>query len=404
MKNLIKCLVFTFIGCVFCACPNPVPEPPIPDQIFEDDIADEIVGEWVYDSPEKDIWQSMKFVAEGSFFCYSDNKLNWAEKLKNINKGIFAVNGMNVSGDNGTTHLNMTVSVINGYQFTARYLESSVDLTFHKVVMRTHLNFGESVLPPYIELVDATIMAYNSHDESIASVDENTGEITALVNNGRTYVDIVTKSGTCVIKVMIGRVDDGDEAEVSPIEKKTVYPSSPIMNLEKAILGQWIYDVSYLESDEFLENGKFYSTVHDEARRQHWDNVQGDYSIDPNENTITTVFKPTPYLQNTSIWKVKSINRYHLTATFYLLNGDNVGTFTYAKKLGSIELVHGSSSSLDYSSFVEQGTIITNYQSHNPKVAEVNSENGVITAIKEGKTYIDVVTEDGIAVIEVIVK
>ena len=105
------------------------------------------------------------------------------------------------------------------------------------------MTFGQSVVPPYEDLVDAVITSYKSHDESIATVDNTTGEITAVANNGRTYIDVVTQNGTAVVKVMIGKVNDGDEAEVSPIKEKKVTPPQPILNLPKAILGQWIWDL-----------------------------------------------------------------------------------------------------------------------------------------------------------------
>ena len=253
MKAKINLLLFILCTVLFSCCK----EDSTTDIIPESDISEEIVGEWVYDNPEENVWQSMKFVAEGSFFCYSDNKSNWTERLKRINEGIYGVKGLVISGANGTTYLDMTVSKINGYQFTGRFNETTVDFTFNKVVRRIHLNFGESFQPEYEELVDANIIGYKSHDEGIAVIDEATGEITAMANNGRTYVDIITESGTAVVKVMVGKVNDGDEEEISPIGKKNVGTiNDPSLNLSKAIIGKWIWDASYCEEMNFMENGK----------------------------------------------------------------------------------------------------------------------------------------------------
>lgn len=371
--------------------------------IPEVDISDEIIGEWVYDHPEENSWQSMKFVSEGSYFCYSDNKEKWPNILKTINKGNYGVKGYVISANNGSTYLDMTVSKINGYEFTGRINETTIDFSFHKVVMRTHLTYGQSIIPPYEELVDTIIMSYKSHDESIATVDSITGEITAVANNGRTYVDIVTKGGTAVIKVMIGKVNDGDEYELSPVKKKDITPPQPILNLSKAILGRWIWDINYWESINFLENGKVYYSNKDVARGIYNDNASGDYTIDSSNNRLTLKVVPTGGSQMTVIMVINAISKYSFTAKFYLTNGESTGTFTYAKQIGSIELNDSETVILSSKDFLEEGTIINGYKSHNTSIADVDNSTGEIRGKGRGRTYIDVITEDGTAVVEVIV-
>lgn len=400
MKNIVKLLLCTLICFAYTSCSDDKSDEKKID-IPETDISEEIIGEWVYDVPSENAWQSMKFVAAGSYFCYSDNKDNWTETLKSINRGNYGVKGMVISAANGATYLDMTISKINGYEFTGRLNETTVDFKFNKVVMRTHLTFGQSVIPPYEDLVDASITNYKSHDETIATVDSSTGEITAVANNGRTYVDIVTKNGTAVIKVMIGKVNDGDETEVSPIKEKIVTPPQPILNLPKAILGQWIWDGSYWESINFLENGKVYYSNIDAARGLYNENASGEYTIDTSTNRLTLKVLPTGGTQMTVVMAMTAISKYSFTAKFYLTDGQSTGTFTYAKQLGSIELRGGETILPEYDKLVESGTIITNYLSHNNKIAEVNCETGEITAKKGGRTYIDIVTEDGTAVLEV---
>ena len=403
MKNIINILFCAVCICTLFSCDDDSKNDST-IEIPEVDIADEIIGEWVYDNPVEGSWQSMKFVAEGSFFCYSDNKDNWSTVLKDINKGNYGVKGMAVSANNGSTYLDMIVSKINGYQFTTRLHETTLDILFHKVVMRTHLNFGESIIPPYNELVDTTIVEYKSHDESIAIVDSSTGEITAVANNGRTYVDIVTNSGTAVIKVMIGKVNDGDESEISPIKNKTITPPQPILNLPKAILGQWIWDGSYWESIKFLENGKVYYSNIDASRGIYNENAPGEYTIDTTNNRLTLKVLPTGGTQMTVVMAMTAISKYSFTAKFYLTNGQSTGTFTYSKQLNSVELKGGESLLPEYETFMEEGTVITGYKSHNSQIVEVNSDTGELTAKMGGRTYVDIVTEDGTAVIEVLVK
>ena len=400
MNTQIKLLLFILCGFLF-SCKDDTTADIIP----ETDIAGEIVGEWVYDNPEENVWQSMKFVAEGSFFCYSDNKSNWTERLKKINEGSYGVKGMIVSGANGSTYLDMTVSKINGYQFTGRLNETTIDFTFNKVVMRTHLNFGESVLPPYEQLVDSKIIGCKSHDEKIAIIDETTGEITAMANNGRTYVDIVTEAGTAVVKVMVGKINDGDENELSPIEKKENVIIDPAKtNLTKAIVGKWIWDSSYWEEMNFLENGKIYYSNRDVERGIYNENASGDYTIDDDNDRITLKVVPNGGTQMTVIMSMTAINKFCFTAKFYLTNGESTGTFTYARQIDSIELGDNEIKQPDYKSIVGEETLISSFKSHNSKIVEVDSETGELTAKMGGKTYVDIVTDEGTAVIEVFVK
>lgn len=387
---------------VCCSCSddddNGTVIPPLP----EVDIADDIPGEWVYDHPEEGAWQSMKFVQEGAFFCFSDNKSNWTKTLERIEQGNYGVEGKKVSAQNGTTYLDMTVSEINGYQFMARLNESTLDLTYHKVVMRTHLSFGESVIPPYSELVDTTIIGYKSHDESLALVESSTGEITATANNGRTYVDIITANGTAVIKVMIGKINDGDEDEVSPIKGKVFTPIDKNINLPVAILGKWVWDKNYWELFNFLGNGKVYYSNEDKARKIYNDNASGDYTIDTENNTLTLHVLPTGGTPMTVIMSITAINRYCFTAKFFLENGQSTGTYTYSKLLDTLELTVDSTVAPDY--HVDDETIISGFKSHNTKIVDVDSVTGELKGKKTGRTYVDVITDEGTAVVEVNVK
>lgn len=397
MRTYFKTILLVACGCICCSCEDDTDSE---HKREHEDIAEEIVGEWVFDHPAENEWQSMKFVEEGHFFCYSNKKENWTEKLKDINKGNYGVKGNVVSAANGSTYLDMTVKEINGYEFTGRLNESTVDFQFHKVVMRTHLNFGESVVPPAADLVDATITGYRSHDESIAIVDGSTGEITAVANDGRTYVDIVTQKGTAVVKVMVGNVDDGDEEEVSPIKEKKITPPEPVLNLETAILGQWIWDGAYWESMKFLGNGKVYYSNYDKARGIYNEDASGEYTINKSTNMLTLRVMPTGGTQMTVEMAMISISKYSFTAKFYAA-GQSTGTYTYAKQIGSIELMAGEKKMPKYKEMVESGTVVTRYKSHNTNIVEVDSKTGKITAKMTGKTYVDVVTEYGTAVVEV---
>lgn len=370
-----------------------------------DDISAEIVGEWVYDDPSNNAWQSMKFIDEGRFFCYSDNMEDWTETLKTIKRGSYSINGNMISASNGNTYLDMSVSSINGYEFSTKFNETNLVFKFHKVVMRSHLNYGESILPPYTELVDSKILGYKSHDENIASVDSE-GKIIANVNNGRTYVDIITQSGTALIKVMIGKVDDGDRNEVSPIPngQGNVNLNDPELVVSKAIQGKWVWDKSYWETINFLPNGKLYYSNSDAERGIYNDNASGDYTVDDINRKISLKVVPNGGTQMILDLEIVSINKYSFTAKYYLSDGSSTGTYTYAKQLESIELLQGEKTTPEYNRMVEAKTNIIKFESHNSDIVEVNSETGELTSKKGGRTYIDVVTDEGTAVVEVLVK
>lgn len=394
---------FIWVACTvicFCfSCDNEV-ESLIPAT----DISDVIVGEWVYDNPEDGAWQSMKFIGEGGFFCYSDNKEKWSIALKNIEAGNYGVKGNEVSAVNGSTRLAMKVTDINGYGFTAIYNETTVEFKFQKVVMRTHLHFGESVIPPYADLVDAEVIGYKSHDEDIAFVDTNTGEITAMANNGRTYVDIVTTNGTAVVKVMVGKVDDGDEAEISPIVEKPVILPKPELDLEKAIVGRWIWDKNYWEVINFYEDGKVSYSNMDPSRGIYNENADGSYSIDKDNNILTLRVRPNGAIPMTVLMEVKSINKYSFTAKSFIVDGESTGTYTYSKQIGYLEIKKGEVMLSHFEEFVEKGTAIIGIKSHNPDIAEIDSETGELIGKRGGRTYVDVITDEGTAVVEVNVK
>ena len=144
----------------------------------------------------------------------------------------------------------------------------------------------------------------------------------------------------------------------------------------------------------------YYSNI-DAARGLYNENASGEYTIDTSTNRLTLKVLPTGGTQMTVVMAMTAISKYSFTAKFYLTDGQSTGTFTYAKQLGSIDLKVDETILPEYDKMVESGTIITNYLSHNNKIAEVNSETGEIIAKKGGRTYIDIVTEDGTAVLEV---
>lgn len=78
------------------------------------------------------------------------------------------------------------------------------------------------------------------------------------------------------------------------------------------------------------------------------------------------------------------------------------GNFTYGLLLNTYNMIANESLKPVYSTLITDAAI-EGFTSHNTKIAEVNTNTGEITALSSGRTYIDVITTEGTAVIEVTV-
>lgn len=167
------------------------------------------------------------------------------------------------------------------------------------------------------------------------------------------------------------------------------------------LVGQWVYDHpedGVWETQKFLPSGIFY----------YWNKVSGGWKfqntandgrfwIEDNDrvtcqyslNGISTQIKMT----------IKSISDYAYTAEYN--DGATLGIFTYARLLDILQLKPGESATPNYNILVKPS--IQGFKSHNTNIALVNPASGEITGVKSGHTYVDVITDQGTAVIEVIV-
>ncbi|MCM1439389.1 MAG: hypothetical protein NC131_09365 [Roseburia sp.] len=167
------------------------------------------------------------------------------------------------------------------------------------------------------------------------------------------------------------------------------------------LVGQWVYDHSeegVWETQKFLPSGVFY----------YWNKVSGGWKfqntanggrfwIEDNDrvtcqyslNGISAQIKMT----------IKSISDYSYTAEYN--DGATLGIFTYARLLDNLQLKPGESATPEYNILVKPS--IQGLKSHNTSIALVDPTSGEITGVKSGHTYVDVMTDQGTAVIEVVV-
>lgn len=163
------------------------------------------------------------------------------------------------------------------------------------------------------------------------------------------------------------------------------------------LCGEWVYDHPELgvwETMKFLPSGVFYysNKVSGEWNFSN-DNNGGRYWID--EGRRVTAECMMEGVQATIMIDIKEITAASFTAEFY--NGGLLGSFTYAKLLGSVQVEPGETTRLSPSGFNVLG-----FRSHDEDILTVDS-TGKITGISSGRSYVDVETDLGTAVYEVIV-
>jgi hypothetical protein len=102
-----------------------------------------------------------------------------------------------------------TVQEIKKYSFTAEFFtgknESVGVFTYAKLLRSYEMERGEKMLPDYASLVQTDIRGFKSHNIHVLTVDNSTGEITA-VGPGLSYVDVITEKGTAVVEIKVAGV------------------------------------------------------------------------------------------------------------------------------------------------------------------------------------------------------
>ena len=200
-----------------------------------------------------------------------------------------------------------------------------------------------------------------------------------------------------------------DDEEDPKIETPQ-WRAQPVLSL---LSSTWVYDKpseQVWERTEFRENGVFYTSYYDNSIYQISENLNGKFSLENNSKIIGQYKLSSGTLMNLD-WDILSISDLSLS-----IKNNTAGlNFTYAKLLLKVDIKSGKSFTPNYEELIPD-TITTykninkgemaiprilGYESHNTKIAEVDAETGEITGMSGGRTYIDVKTTEGTAVIEV---
>ena len=167
------------------------------------------------------------------------------------------------------------------------------------------------------------------------------------------------------------------------------------------LVGQWVYDhpeEGVWETIKFTSSGMFYYSNSNEILYEFEnENVNGRYFVDGNK--VTGTYKLNEVTQMNLDMQITAINDLEFTAKF----NDTGLTFTYARLLDSETIEYNGTIQPNYDNLLRGADIIA-YSSHNPNIAKVDAASGRVTGLSSGRTYIDVITSEGTAVVEIIVK
>lgn len=179
---------------------------------------------------------------------------------------------------------------------------------------------------------------------------------------------------------------------------------APQPDIEELIVGDWVYvDTKnhIWEKQSLLSNMKLYYSGYGLDPYLWIENAAGTYYFTSDNNKMSLAFDNvlggTTYLD----YEITEIKKYSYTAKSYTDNGIYGGTYTYNRIIDEIELEFGETTTPRY------GTLTSNidiqyYFSNNEDIATVNASTGKIKAGNvAGLTYINVVTAEGNALIEV---
>lgn len=384
--KLIQVLFTLIVAIGFTCCKEKKDEPKIPQTSTV--ISEVITGKWLLASSTSKEWAVYDFKKSQQMTA------EWFE-----NNILYTGSGMFFTNDEKSS-LTATINAGNGKEvyldWIAKKIQAfQIDLDLYggkggneligtnyiyKITGEQEIEYGTSLKIDYRKFTGSNDCSdFISLDESIVTV-STTGEIECK-GAGSTYIIFNTPAGHAAIKV-------------NALDK--------ILSFSENLLGTWVTDViGYVwERDIFGENGYFYAQWSREVIFPTTnESGQGTYTIDDATKTVK-VSARTPYNMLINVeYRITSYDRYSFNTDVYS-GGDKTGVFYYQRVLSSIKLTPKTTEQPNYYTLVGTSKI-SGYNTHNEKIATVDKTTGNITAVAKGITYIDVITNNGTAVVEV---
>lgn len=354
-------------------------EPTVPQNV-----AKNIVGKWLLASSDIDNWVSYEFTESSRINVeltkggYYHTGSGWYS----IDESKATVSGSYTTERSETLYLDWIIEKVEPFQIDFKLYDNNTYLgasSIYRVLSTKNVEVDSATDPNYREICGTNnVSNFTSLDPDIATVDESTGEITG-VSIGTTFITFSTSNGKAAIKLEV-------------IAKAKTFA--------ELVLGTWVYDAVSEKTCErytFEENGFMSAqwTTNDGVYNLN-EFAQSTYTID-GENVSFSIKVDAG--QMNMRFETESINDFNWT--YKAFDGSHAnGKYTAQKVLQSITLGPGGIQTPDYQPLTN-GYDITGYSSHNTSIASVDANTGTITAVSKGRTYIDVLTEKGVGVIEV---
>ena len=351
-------------------------------------VSSSIKGNWLLASSNASEWTTFDFQSSGSVSAewLNNGKIQTALGSYFSNDEMASVTGSYAVSANDYKYIDWIVKSIQPYQLDIEvYSKDGNDLimttSIYKILTNLEVENGKDLSPDYRGITGSNKYSdFTSLNSDIAKVDSNTGVIESI-SEGKTFITYKTEGGTAAICVNV---------------RKDALPS-----LSENILGTWVTDVKgYIwERDVFGPDGYFYANWSREGiYPTSNESAQGTYTINEKDMIIIATGETPSGQRLNPEYRIQSIDRFSFY-TFIYSGGDKVGEFEYQRMIDSITMKIGSETQPDYESLIG-GYRVNGFSSHDNPIATVD-DNGKITAIAIGMTYIDVETNQGTAVVEV---
>lgn len=359
-------------------------EPDIP--IVSQNVSNNIVGKWLLASSDSENWVSYEFTESSRINAEltRDGGFHTGSGWYSVDEAKNAISGSYTTDHSKTFYIDWIVEKVEAFQIDFKLYDNNTYLgmsSIYRVLSTEDVEVDGTITPDYRGICGSSAFSnFVSLDPDVVIVDESTGEITG-VSIGTTFITFSTPNGKAALQIEV---------------------VTKAKDFAELMLGTWVYDAVAEKTWErymFEENG-FMSvkwTTNDGVLNLD-ESAQSTYTIDG--ETVSFIISIAAGQMNMR-FETEEINDFNWTYKAFDGNHAN-GKYTLQKVLESIAIEPGGVQTPNYQSFTN-GYEIIGFSSHNASIATVDPTSGSITAMSKGRTYIDVQTVKGIAVIEVTV-
>lgn len=380
MKQTLKWFLLIIWPLLVVSCSDDDKNDPLPPT---KEVAENITGRWLLSTSDAANWISYEFTESSRMYAEIADRSYYGKGT-----GYYFIENDKITGSytterDQTFYIDWRVSEIKLFEIDIDIYDDNTyigEVEIYRILSDVTVEAGTPTMPDFKKLCGTNnVSEFKSLDKSMVTVDAASGELTG-VKDGITFVTFETPNGTAAIKVTVG---------------------GNMKTFAELLVGTWVYDAPAEKAWErytYADNG--YLSV-------QWATYDGVYDLDESAQTIYGVDgQDVTFTINLDIAQMhmkletESINDFNWTYKAYDGTHYN-GKYTVQRVLESITLSPQEVKTPAYRSLVGNA-LIQGYKSHNDAVAKVN-DSGEITALSKGRTYIDVTTNKGIGVIEVIV-